>query len=1019
MSIFKNKKISAALFAAIMVLSVFALLGLSAQPAYGASGSVSYNPTVFSSGKSTLVVANGGSFSPDATVTFYISSTNSFTASSTKVGSYLLTSGSTTLSNAVVILTIPSETPGSYYLAASDDNGATFTSAFPITVTSLTPSLTVSSTVGAGNDAVVTGSQFDPGSTLNIYLGYAGGEALAYNVEASTGYFTTNVTIPQTVSQSSNPTYIVAQETSSSSPNDGLTAYASFTLQATISVTPTNIAPSQSSTVTVTGYGFASNAVISPNSVTLSAQFGSITDVTSSAATTNSKGEFSLAVTFDSINAYGPVSIGISTNPSSSPSSFSDAFYVSQPNASKLGFIFAAVPTTGSTYNPGDAVTATVYNFPASQSVQISLGSTSVGTITTSGNGYGQLVAVIPAIPAGAYAPTAVASSMGLYAQSSTITISPYFSVSNPSNAMLTTSTLEYIPSDAMLTVSAYGLTPTTAYDVYDSLAAQSGVYANGLVTSIEVGTNGTAGIYPASNGTLIFTYIPHYTTKASTSSTITMSGGVPSYGFHNFGYNTIGTPSIYSPSPFKILTQTSTQTLSITGLIPLGAAVYPGITYYYSAFIGSTPLILTYLTGVTSSKFYASGGSFTGAFTTPSAVGVLDLNITYYGSSYSAGIGIQNVVISVIGSSYSSGSLQVIPLTSGGYEVVGYGYYIKNPSLYYMKYSGIVFEGTEVLTNGAFSVQIMPGNQPAGTYSVFTEITNSGTNYFVYSSYSVTSNLTLSSYAAPVGSTITITSRSTGLIPTAYYSVYFGTTKVLSDTGANIQGGADTFKVPTVKPGTYTVTVVPIGQNSQVESAGFNVTQNKNLVLGTDSNYAFPGQLVQFTVSGMGTPSFPPGFTPGSSPTYSVTVDLNGTVFETVSAFSPASGKLSGSFLMPNSNPGSYYLITMYANETVSGTYTIGTTSPTTGFATLTEPFPNSQSDYLGLVSGNGALITGISQSQIVQLETDINATLSVPISQLDASVTSIQNSVAQITTAFGTMQASLSAINATVAGI
>ncbi|MEM3859893.1 MAG: hypothetical protein QW478_10915, partial [Candidatus Micrarchaeaceae archaeon] len=51
-SIFKNKKISAALFAAIMVLSVFAILGLSTQPAYGASGSVSYNPTVFSSGKS-------------------------------------------------------------------------------------------------------------------------------------------------------------------------------------------------------------------------------------------------------------------------------------------------------------------------------------------------------------------------------------------------------------------------------------------------------------------------------------------------------------------------------------------------------------------------------------------------------------------------------------------------------------------------------------------------------------------------------------------------------------------------------------------------------------------------------------------------------------------------------------------------------------------------------------------------------------------------------------------------------
>ncbi len=1021
----KNKKLISVLLSAMMILSAFVILTVAAAPASAASGTVSFDPSVFSNGQSTLVVANGGTFSAGSTVYFYVSSSDSFGSSSAQVGSYSLGSGNTTLINAVTHMTI-SETPGTYYLAASDDNRATFTSGFPITVTSLSPSISIgSSTAAAGGTAVVAGSQFDPGSTVNIYLQYAGGPIVATNVVASTGYFAATVNIPTSLSQFSSTYYLVAQEVSTSSLNFGITASASFTIQPSVSVSPLDVSPSLASTVVINGYGFYPGATVAANSVTLSSSSGSITGASNSASTVGLNGQVSVTETFASSNSNGPVTLTISTSPASSLSSFSNAFYVSQQNATNLKFTFSVTPTTGSTYNVGDTFVSTVYNFPAAQTVKVYLGSTVVETMTTDSNGFAQGTSLIPAMPGGTYYPTAEISSMGLYEQSASLVLSPDFTVSNPGNVMIASSPTEFVPSTALFTVSAYGLSPSSTYNVDDSLAASSGVYSqtNNLVTSVAVGSEGTSALVPASNGTLILTYSPGYsTTTTGTTSSITMTGSVNSYKGYSFGYRTIGEPTISSPTVFgSILTQGATGTnLVVTGLIPFESPVYPGISYYYSAYMGPTSLSLTY-NAIVSSTFYASGGSFSGSFTVPYLLGVLDLNITYSGAVFSSSIATQYVVISVLGTSYSSGTLQVVPLsTPGTYEVVGYGYYLKNPTLYYTTYSGPTQVGTQSLTNGAFAKQISPGsNLPAGSYSVFTELSYSGTTYFVYSSYSVSANLTLSAYSGSTGSTVTIKAASTGLITTAYYNVYFGTTNVLTDTGANIQSGTDSFKVPTVLAGTYRITVVPVGQTSAVESAGFTVTSNSNLVLATDSNYAFPGQLVQFTVSGMGTPSFPSGFTAGSSPTYSVTVDLNGTPYETVSAFLVASGELSGSFLMPNSNPGSYYLITLWANESASGTYTIATSTSSTGYATLTESFPNSQSDYLGLVSGNGALITGISQSQIAQLETDINTTLSVPISQLDASVTSITNSVAQITTSFGTMEASLNSISATVTSI
>ncbi len=74
-------------------------------------------------------------------------------------------------------------------------------------------------------------------------------------------------------------------------------------------------------------------------------------------------------------------------------------------------------------------------------------------------------------------------------------------------------------------------------------------------------------------------------------------------------------------------------------------------------------------------------------------------------------------------------------------------------------------------------------------------------------------------------------------------------------------------------------------------------------------------------------------------------------------------------------------------------------------------------------LISGNGALLTGVSSTQIAEIVANVTGAvktaMSVPLSELNASVVAINGAVAQLKTAFGNMTASLNAINATVVSI
>jgi len=153
-----TKKAITGLVAFLMIVSV--MIFLVPQSSATASGSVNYTPSVFSINTATLTVANGGTFGSGSTIYFYISTTKSSTGIiGSYIGTYTLSGGVITLSNAHFRITIPSTiSPGSYYILASDSpsptsTSAQFTAPFPIAVTSLLPAITVS-----GNQPTTAGS---------------------------------------------------------------------------------------------------------------------------------------------------------------------------------------------------------------------------------------------------------------------------------------------------------------------------------------------------------------------------------------------------------------------------------------------------------------------------------------------------------------------------------------------------------------------------------------------------------------------------------------------------------------------------------------------------------------------------------------------------------------------------------------------------------------------------------------------------------------------------------------------
>jgi chromosome segregation ATPase len=126
----------------------------------------------------------------------------------------------------------------------------------------------------------------------------------------------------------------------------------------------------------------------------------------------------------------------------------------------------------------------------------------------------------------------------------------------------------------------------------------------------------------------------------------------------------------------------------------------------------------------------------------------------------------------------------------------------------------------------------------------------------------------------------------------------------------------------------------------------------------------------------------------------------------------------LNGSFIAPNLAAGSYWAVSFGWTQNI---YTIG--NHTANGSTYPNTYVETSGTYLGLISGSGALLTGITSGEIATLEVAINSTITstmrVPLNELNAAVVAIQGTSALINTSFGQMKTTLNDISASIQSI
>ena len=1074
-----TKKMFTVMITVAMVFSALAILSFAAQPAYAASGTFTVNPTTYtvgtSGGVTTIAYAAGGTFGSGSTVYFFLSSTTSssgivsssgttINSVSNTLGDVALAAGTTTLANSVTFTMKAGAVAGSYYILAEDyisgSPSGTYALGPAVTVVSYAPTVTVNSgsAVNVAQSVKVTGTAFDAGASISVYLNYPGSSVtLGTTTADASGAISFYVTIPALSGTEDsagnsitgvNAYNVVAQETnaysSTSYPEGGITADTTMNVEPTVTVSPASIAGASGTTVTVTGAGFVSGQTMSASSSSVSSTSIEIGTVLTyhSAVTVASDGSFSVSATLSgnvwtsSTDGSGGLAVVITpANPAVTSDSFADAIYSSIPNPLHLGLSETITPTAVSTQNsPNDPISVTVWNYPAGTTVAVYLGFAEIGTFTTDSNGYGTLAstAVVPALPAATYNLYANTSA-GLLKSITGVVIGSYFEVTDPSGAVMDTSAAEYFPSYGNYTVSAYGLNPSSTYTWSDAQASSS------ATQTVSVGTLNSDGSFSSvGNGTLIFVESPAYTsTTTGTTSALSLGSIAAGYTSGTFEYLVIGSISFTYPA-YLSNDGAGTTSLSLlaSGLIPKSSTVYPlnGITYNYNAYIGSTEIALT-ISSVSSTTFASTSsssgsGTVSGSYTNPTLTsGIYNFSIVYSTQSVSLAVGMQPVVISASGSSLSTGSIVFYENSAQTfYDIVGYGFdSAATVTAYYMTSSGLQTASVGTFAHGAFvtgdTTVAVPPSDIAGTYSAFAVATLGSSSYTAYTSYTITASLTLGATSGSVGNSIT-GSTAAGLAPGAYYDLYFGSTllKTLGPSSSTGSLSSFSFSVPTVPAGKYKVTLDPTG-TTKVAATGktFTVKANSAITLGTSSQYAFPGQLVTFSVTGFSSPSNFVSFYNAQNILYFANVAFNGTVIATVPASLSSGGTLSGSFLNPNNAAGSYYKLTITGYEQVSGLTSTG--SSISGGSMVQVNLNGAQSDFFGLVSGNGALLTGITSSEIATIEADINSTVStsltVPISQLNAAITSINGAVATLKTTVGNITTDLSTINATVSSI
>jgi hypothetical protein len=354
-----------------------------------AAGTISINPTKFSSGVPTTAVLNGGIFGSGATVRIFMSPDPTFgDGNDILVATVTLPAGQTFFSNTIVTISPPTvAVDTTFYLAATDDGGATWTSYVTVTVTTQRPSITLTPTTQApGGSIRVDGSGFTPGETVTIYLTRPGGTILASAISVGAdGTFTATFTVPTPIAQG---TYrIIARQT------DTLQAEALLTIAPTV-VSPFSIRGTAGEIFTLVAEGLKPGKTVEASSAAAPRPSIVIGGVLTyhDVGSTGTTGTLSISVTLSAaIPTTGFVSVTITYTDGTSDT-IPAAILVSKPQDPTSPAYTQAITVSPSPrpLRVGETLDIVVYNFPAGTTVNVYLGSRLLATIPTDLHGAGR-----------------------------------------------------------------------------------------------------------------------------------------------------------------------------------------------------------------------------------------------------------------------------------------------------------------------------------------------------------------------------------------------------------------------------------------------------------------------------------------------------------------------------------------------------------------------------------------------------------------------------------------------------
>ncbi|MEM2169783.1 MAG: hypothetical protein QW186_08305 [Candidatus Bathyarchaeia archaeon] len=960
-----SNKVLATICILMLLLPLMSLVLV--MPVKAASGSITVNPTKFSSGVTTTAVLNGGVFGSGATVKVYMSPDTTFTTADTLVATVTLQAGQTSFVNTVVSISPPTvNTDTVYYIAATDDNGATWTSYVQVIVTTQAPTITINpSSQSPGRSVEVSGSGFTAGSTVTVYLSRPGGTILASTTVLADGTISVSFTIPNLAGGSYK---VIAQQADTLQAEDTLTIVPSVTA-------PFDIAGTAGETFTITAVGLRGGKTIAPSTATAPASTITVGGVLTyhSGGTTGTDGTLTITVTLSAAITPTGFKDVVITYTDGTSDSITNAILVSKaqnPAAPEYSQVLLVYPPPGSV-SIGSPLSIIAYNFPAGASVSVYFGSSKIATMSMDGLGAGKATATVPPLPGLTPTGTSISYNIiaidnnGLQASQTGYTITSELKLLRVDTGATISSTT-YIDAGTKIRVVACGLRPLHTYtltvtnqpplsiktDAYGSFTTEFTVkYATNIVTGTSVSVSITPSDVSAQTfkavGVPIFSGTPLATTT-----------GLSFY--HAAPGATVSGASITNLVP-----NTRYQLFIDGSLITLGGTGYPDS--FVSTGAGASPAGMT--------------------FAAPTTPGVRTLSIRYYGGT----VDLAKIDFIVSSPTLTDTATLVTPSISSGDTITVKAFNLPASTSIALWVSGVgmpVASDTSTST-GAIELQSSPIDLPAGSYNVRLVY---GATVIVPtpSTLTVSSKLTISPSSGLIGTSVSITAK--GLDPNTAYNILFGDSDLgiigVSDGTGSLTGS---FTVPTVVEGKYTVKLVPSADPTRVAaSATFTVTTPSGLTL-TPNPSAFPTQLATFkwSVAGLSTPIY-------------VYVYLNDYLYQKIEDVGYDGQYIYGSFIVPNvATPGTVLKLTLKYEDSAGSSGTTYTA--------------------LRVVEGRGALITGLTSEQsetLARIDTKLDTVL-VNLSELNATLISIKDGVATLDTKFGTMLATLDAINAKIVSI